>query len=92
MHKQEGYGWTQGEPREHRSLQNQCLQLERTLEIPILLCSYNNAMFILLVLENPLSANVVSWIMDTGSKGYPFLGSVWGAKEAGKRLPPGDFV
>ena len=27
-----------------------------------------------------------------GVKDTPFLGSVWGAKEAGKRLPSGDFV
>ena len=27
-----------------------------------------------------------------GVKDTPFLGSVWGAKEAGKRLPLGDFV
>ena len=27
-----------------------------------------------------------------GVKDTPFLGSVWGVKEAGKRLPPGDFV
>ena len=27
-----------------------------------------------------------------GVKDTPFLGSVWGAKEAGKRLPPGDFI
>ena len=27
-----------------------------------------------------------------GVKDTPFLGSVWGAKEAGKRLPPGDIV
>ena len=27
-----------------------------------------------------------------GVKDTPFLGSVWGAKEAGKRLPPGNFV
>ena len=25
-----------------------------------------------------------------GVKDTPFLGSVWGAKEAGKRLPPGE--
>ena len=25
-------------------------------------------------------------------KDTPFLGSVWGAKEAGKHLPPGDFI
>ena len=27
-----------------------------------------------------------------GVKDYPFLGSVWGAKEAEKHLPPGDFI
>ena len=27
-----------------------------------------------------------------GVKDTPFLGSVWGAKEAGNHLPPGDFV
>ena len=27
--------------------------------------------------------DVVSWITDIGSKGYPFLGLAWGAKEAG---------
>ena len=32
----------------------------------------------------------MSWITDTGSKGYPFLGSVWGVEEAGKRLPAGE--
>ena len=26
-----------------------------------------------------------------GVKDTPFLGSVWGAKEAGKRLPPGEL-
>ena len=28
----------------------------------------------------------------SGVKHTRFLGSVWGAKEAGKRLPPGDVV
>ena len=27
-----------------------------------------------------------------GVKDTPFLGSVWGAKEADKHLPPGDFI
>ena len=27
-----------------------------------------------------------------GVKDNPFLGSVWGMKEAGKRLSPGDFI
>ena len=35
---------------------------------------------------------VVSWITDTGVKDTPFLGSVWGAKEAEERLLPGGFV
>ena len=31
-----------------------------------------------------------SW--TSGVKDIPFLGSVWGTKKAGKRLPPRDFV
>ncbi|CAM0913587.1 unnamed protein product [Alopecurus aequalis] len=38
-HKQGGYGWTQGEPREQRFHQSQCLPLENILEPPILPCS-----------------------------------------------------
>ena len=40
-----------------------------------------------MILANIIS--VVSWITDTGVKDTPFLGSVWGAKEAEKRFLPG---
>ena len=42
----------------------------------------------------PYLARQMSWLgsRTPGVKDTPFLGSVRGAKEAGKRLPPGDFV
>ena len=39
-----------------------------------------------------LAPDVVSRKSDTGSKGYPFLGSAWGAKEAEDLLTRSEFV
>ena len=51
--------------------------------------SHSNFMLLGIIM---ISKIFVYWITDIGSKGYPLLGSVWGAKEAEKRLPPGGFV